>query len=60
MIMVGNDTLSRTDGKAVQNLINQIASNTNVINEAEGWNGVNILHTDASRVGSLDLGIVPR
>jgi len=59
MIMVGNDTLSRTDGKAVQNLINEIASKTNLINEAEGWNGVNILHTDASRVGALDLGIVP-
>ena len=44
----------------MQNLINEIASKTNVINEAEGWNGVNILHTDASRVGALDLGIVPR
>ena len=41
-------------------MINEIASKTNVINEAEGWNGVNILHTDASRVGALDLGIVPR
>lgn len=60
MIIVGNDTLSRTDGQTVQNLINQIASKTNVINEEEGWNGVNILHTDASRVGALDLGIVPQ
>lgn len=60
MIVVGNDTLSRTDGQAVQNLINEIAAKTNVINEAEGWNGVNILHTEASRVGALDLGIVPR
>lgn len=60
MIVVSDDTLSRTDGAAVQNLINEIASKTNVINEPEGWNGVNILHQDASRVGSLDLGIVPR
>ena len=60
MIVVGNDTLTRTDGQSIQNLINIIASNTNVINEEEGWNGVNILHTDASRVGALDLGIVPR
>ena len=44
MIVVGNDTLARTDGKAVQNLINELASKTNIINEAEGWNGVNILH----------------
>ena len=60
MIVVGNETLSRTDGQAIQNLINEIAAKTNVINEAEGWNGVNILHSDASRVGALDLGIIPR
>ena len=60
MIIVGNDTLSRTDGKAVQNLINEIASKTNLINEAEGWNGVNILHSEASRVGALDLGVAPK
>ena len=60
MIMVANDTLSRKDGEAIQNLINEIAAKTNVINEAEGWNGVNILHTEASRVGALDLGIVPQ
>lgn len=41
-------------------MINDLASKTNLINEAEGWNGVNILHQDASRVGALDLGIVPR
>ena len=60
MIVVSDDTLSRTDGAAVQNLINELASKTNLVNESEGWNGVNILHQDASRVGALDLGIVPR
>ncbi len=60
MIIVGNETLARTDGKAVQNLINELASKTNLINEAEGWNGVNILHSEASRVGALDLGVVPK
>jgi len=59
MIVVGNETLAREDGPAVQNLINELASKTNIINEAEGWNGVNILHTEASRVGALDLGVVP-
>lgn len=24
------------------------------------WNGVNILHSEASRVGALDLGIAPK
>lgn len=60
MIVVGDDTLARKDGKAVQNLINEIASKTNLINEEEGWNGINILHQDASTVGKLDLGIVPQ
>lgn len=60
MIIVGNETLAREDGPAVQNLINELASKTNLINEAEGWNGVNILHTEASRVGALDLGVVPQ
>lgn len=60
MIVVGNETLARTDGKTIQNLINDLASKTNLINEEEGWNGVNILHSEASRVGALDLGIVPQ
>ena len=60
MIVVGNETLARADGKTIQNLINDLASKTNIINEEEGWNGVNILHSEASRVGALDLGIVPQ
>ena len=60
MIIVGDETLARTDGPAVQNLINELASKTNLINEEEGWNGVNILHSDASTVGALDIGIVPQ
>ena len=59
MLIVGNETLARTDGKAIQNLINELASKTNLLNEAENWNGINILHTEASRVGALDLGVVP-
>lgn len=41
------------------NNIYKLAENTNLINKKEKWNGVNILHTEASRVGALDLGIVP-
>ena len=41
-------------------MINDLASKTNLINEEEVWNGVNILHSEASRVGALDLGIAPR
>ena len=31
-----------------------------MINEKEGWNGINVLHTDASKVGALDLGITTK
>jgi NADH dehydrogenase (ubiquinone) Fe-S protein 1 len=40
--------------------INKLASKTKLINSAEGWNGVNILHTEAMRAGALDLGVVPK
>ena len=61
MVIVGSETLSRSDGKSIQNLINCLAErNPNLINEAEAWNGVNILHSEASRVGALDLGITSK
>jgi NADH dehydrogenase (ubiquinone) Fe-S protein 1 len=31
-----------------------------LINEKEGWNGINVLNTDASKVGTLDLGITTK
>lgn len=60
MILVGSETLTRSDAKSVQNLVNTLANKSNLINEEEAWNGVNILHSEASRVGALDLGISPR
>jgi NADH dehydrogenase (ubiquinone) Fe-S protein 1 len=60
MIMVGSETLTRSDGKSIMNLINELAEKTNITNPEEAWNGINILHADASRVGALDLGISPK
>jgi len=60
MILVGAETLARSDGKAIQNYINELGQKTNIVNEEEEWNGINILHNEASRVGALDLGIVPQ
>lgn len=57
MVLMGAETLARPDGKAIQNLVKQIGENSNVVNEEEAWNGINILHTDSSKVGALDLGI---
>lgn len=42
------------------NLINKLGENTNIINKAEKWNGINVLHNEAARVGALDIGIVPK
>jgi len=42
------------------NNLYKLAENTNLLNKKEKWNGINILHTEASRVGALDLGIVPK
>ena len=39
--------------------IKRIAQNTPVIDEENGWNGVNILHKEISKVGALDVGINP-
>ena len=60
MVITGAETLSRPDGESIQNFINQLAQKTNLINEKEGWNGINILHTEASKIGALDLGITTK
>ena len=60
MILTGSETLTRSDAKTTQNLVNELAGKTNLINEEEAWHGVNILHSEASRVGALDLGIATR
>lgn len=43
MILVSAATLQRADGAAILNNINKLANKTNLINKAEGWNGVNVL-----------------
>jgi NADH-quinone oxidoreductase subunit G len=59
MILVSSTVLERTDGAAILNYIYKLGETTNLINKKEKWNGINILHNEASRVGALDLGIVP-
>jgi NADH-quinone oxidoreductase subunit G len=64
MLILGQGALARADGAAIQHLAQRIASSTGMIGPAGspaegGWNGFNVLHTAASRVGALDLGFVP-
>ena len=57
MLMTGSRCLERQDGKAIMAALSEISLNTGVLNEEKGWNGFNILHKDAARVGALDVGI---
>ena len=57
MLIVGQGALARPDGAAVLGAARRIAESAGLI--AEGWNGFNVLHTAAARVGGLDLGLVP-
>jgi NADH-quinone oxidoreductase subunit G len=56
-IIVGGDALSGDRGEAVLNALGALAKKVGVI--ADGWNGFNVLHHAASRVGGLDMGFVP-
>ncbi|MDJ0950407.1 MAG: NADH-quinone oxidoreductase subunit NuoG [Alphaproteobacteria bacterium] len=57
MLILGQGALARPDGAAVLGLARAIADTTGMV--ADGWNGFNMLHTAAARVGGLDLGLVP-
>ena len=57
MVIVGQGALARPDGAAVLALAAKVAQGLGAV--AEGWNGFSVLHTAASRVAGLDLGLVP-
>jgi NADH-quinone oxidoreductase subunit G len=57
MIIVGQGALARSDGAAVLNALSAIAAGVGAFKD--DWNGFNVLHTAASRVGGLDMGFVP-
>ena len=56
MLIVGQGALARADGAAILAAAKQIADTCGLIKD--GWNGFNVLHTAAARVGGLDLGFV--
>jgi NADH-quinone oxidoreductase subunit G len=57
LIIVGQGALSRPDGLAVLSLAAQLAQSVGAVKD--GWSGFSVLHTAASRVGALDLGLAP-
>jgi NADH-quinone oxidoreductase subunit G len=57
MFIIGAAAFARPDGTAVLAGLAKAALAAGVVKD--GWNGFNVLHSAASRVGGLDLGLVP-
>ena len=56
-IVVGAGALSGPNGAKVLNQLGKLAAKVGVVKD--GWNGFNVLHHAAARVGGLDMGFVP-
>ncbi len=57
VVIVGMGALARKDGAAILNAAAKLADGIGAIRG--DWNGFNVLHTAAGRVGALDLGFLP-
>jgi NADH-quinone oxidoreductase subunit G len=57
MLVLGQGALARRDGAQVLAMARAIAESHGFLRE--DWNGFNVLHRAAARVGGLDLGFVP-
>jgi len=57
MLIIGQGAVARADGDVILGLARKIAEATGMV--TDGWNGFNMLHQAAARVGGLDLGFVP-
>ena len=57
MFILGAGAFARPDGEAILSLAAKAALSLGVVKD--GYNGFNILHGAAARVGGLDLGLVP-
>jgi NADH-quinone oxidoreductase subunit G len=57
MLILGQGALTRPDGAQVLAMARAVAESCGLVRD--GWNGFNVLHHAAARVGGLDLGFVP-
>ena len=57
MVIVGQGALRRPDGAAILGRARKLAESYGFVRD--DWNGFNVLHMAAARVGGLDLGFVP-
>lgn len=58
MMIVGSGVFRREDGMAIHALLHEAAEALGIVKK--NWNGFNILHGAASRVGGLDVGFLPQ
>jgi NADH-quinone oxidoreductase subunit G len=58
MLILGMGALARPDGAAILAAARKLADSTNMVRD--DWNGFNVLHNAAARVGALDLGFLPQ
>ncbi len=56
-IIIGSGALGRKDSAQILRVVGKLAAEVGAIRE--GWNGFNILHNAAARVGGLDMGFTP-
>jgi NADH-quinone oxidoreductase subunit G len=57
MLILGQGALGRPDGAQVLGVARALAESLGMIRD--DWNGFNVLHRAAARVGGLDLGFLP-
>jgi NADH-quinone oxidoreductase subunit G len=57
LVILGAGALARKDGAALASLAAKVAVEVGAVKDI--WNGFSVLHTAASRVAALDLGLVP-
>lgn len=58
MIIVGMGAYAREDGDKIAKLIAEIGLKAKIVKD--DWNGFNVLHQAAGRVGGLDIGFLPK
>ena len=58
MWIIGSGVFEREDGESLHQKIHKLAEDLGIVKD--GWNGFNVLHRAASRVGALDAGFVPQ
>nr|MBX2834168.1 molybdopterin-dependent oxidoreductase [Micavibrio sp.] len=58
MWIIGSGVFESADGEAIHNRLYELAQDLGIVKD--GWNGFNVLHRAASRVGALEAGFVPQ